>query len=132
MRRTNKRKKGVNTSSISHSFIDQQIVILHKAMAEKLYAQPALVEKVKTTLQQRFENGTLRYGAFLTWQCILEQIDDKDAFLDAILQDSELMRKYRRRTPFVGILSEDERDKALNPALNLSHIDSHDKEDTNN
>jgi len=98
---------------MKQSFIDQQIVILHKAMAEKLYAQPALIEQVKVTLQQRFENGTLRYGAFLTWQCILEQISNRDAFLSAVLEDSELMRKYRRKTPFVGILTEQERQQAL-------------------
>jgi hypothetical protein len=113
MRATNRRNKSARTGNMKQSFIDQQIVILHKAMAEKLYAQPALIEQVKVTLQQRFENGTLRYGAFLTWQCILEQISDRDAFLSAVLEDSELMRKYRRKTPFVGILTEQERQQAL-------------------
>ena len=111
MRRTNRRPK--NSGSVTHSFIDQQIVILHKAMAEKIYQHPALAEQVRATLQQRYDNGTLRYGAFLTWQCILEQISDREAFLAAVLEDSELMRKYRRRTPFVGILTEDERQQAL-------------------
>jgi hypothetical protein len=113
MRATNRRNKSARTGNMKQSFIDQQIVILHKAMAEKLYAQPALIEQVKVTLQQRFENGTLRYGAFLTWQCILEQISNRDAFLSAVLEDSELMRKYRRKTPFVGILTEQERQQAL-------------------
>ncbi|MEP7703224.1 hypothetical protein [Paraglaciecola sp. 25GB23A] len=113
MRPTSRRNKSARTGNITQSFIDQQIVILHKAMAEKLYAQPDLVEQVKVTLQQRFENGNLRYGAFLTWQCILEQISNRDAFISAVLEDSDLMRKYRRRTPFVGILSEQERQQAL-------------------
>jgi hypothetical protein len=113
MRRPNRRNKAAGLSSVTHSLIDQQILILHRAMAEKLYTHPELVEQVKSTLQQRLENGTTRYGAFITWQCILDQIADKEAFFAAILEDSDLMRKYRRSTPLVGILTEQERQQVL-------------------
>ena len=106
-------RRPLRKGSITHSFVDQQISILHKAMAEKIVDNPSLVEQVKLILEERLENGTLRYGAFLTWQCILEHVNDKDTFVAAVLEDSPLMKKYRRKTPFVGILSEEERQQAL-------------------
>lgn len=94
--------------------IDQQILLLHQAMAEKLLANPHLVEQVLATLNQRYNQGTMRYGAFITWQSLLECIDDRSRFLSAVLDNSPTMQKYRRKTPFVGILTEEERQHVLN------------------
>lgn len=109
-----KRRQRSNHGSMQQNFIDQQILDLHKAIAEKLLASPELINKVKITLNERYENGTMHYGAFLTWNCLLEQINDKGLFLKGMLDNSDTMRKYRRKTPFIGILNEQERQQALN------------------
>ncbi|WP_371185241.1 hypothetical protein [Thalassotalea maritima] len=59
------------------------------------------------------ETGKIRYGAYITWLSILELKDDRKLFLQEISADTEKMRRYRRKTPFVGILTEAERQQAL-------------------
>lgn len=113
MRKSRGPNKSIRKGSISQSYVDQDIWLIHKAIAEKICAQPALIEHVNQTLNQRFENGILGYSAWLTWQCILQLINDKEAFIQAILADTEQMRKNRRCTPLVGILTEQERQQAV-------------------
>lgn len=93
--------------------IDRQILAIHKAIAEKLLAEPDLCDEVSARLNQRLEMGKIRYGEYITWVSILEHIDDTELFLAAMLDDSFRMKKFRRRTPFSGILSEKERLEAL-------------------
>jgi len=93
--------------------IDRQILVLHQAMAEKVLVCPQLQTEVIATIERRYANGQLRHGGYLLWSCLLENIDDKQAFLAGVLADTPQMQKLRRRTPFIGILSEDERQAAL-------------------
>jgi hypothetical protein len=107
-RQRQQRERGIN-----HKLIDRQIWLLHQAMVEKILQQPALLEQVKTTLERRYAEGNMYYGAYLTWHCIVEQVNQPELFKQSVLEDSMLMRKYRRVTPFIGILSEEERQQAL-------------------
>lgn len=96
---------------------DVRILTLHKAMVEKILLSPHLIESVKQTLDQRLVSGKIRHGGHLTWHCILELVNHPTAFTDAVLADTPQMRRLRRKTPFVGILTESERSEALMEGL---------------
>ncbi|MBU1310564.1 MAG: hypothetical protein KKE30_13665 [Gammaproteobacteria bacterium] len=96
---------------------DCQILRLHSAMADKLLAQPELVTQVLQTLEQRYQAGLLRHSGYIHWYSILDCINEPKLFRSALLDDSERMRKLRRRTVLVGILTEDERQAVLVPNL---------------
>ncbi|MDR7122876.1 hypothetical protein [Rheinheimera soli] len=103
----------VKKTGIKDENIDRQILVLHQAIAAKLLAEPALLEQVKTKLEERRDNGQLGYGAYLHWQSVLELYSQPKEFCAGITEDSPYLRKLRRRTPFVGILTEQERQLAL-------------------
>ncbi len=95
------------------SLTDQRILTLHVAMVEKLLQNPSQIQHVKEVLDRRLSSGKLRHGGHLTWHCILELIDRPEEFRQAVLEDSYQMRRLRRKTPFVGLLTEEERTQAL-------------------
>lgn len=115
MRRRNTTNKPYNIrkSGLKEKFIDRQILAIHKAIVEKLIVTPELVTKSLAQVEQRYQEGRMRHGAYLTWFCLLENIDDHGEFRKGVLEDSPRMNKLRRRTPLVGILTEDERSEAL-------------------
>jgi hypothetical protein len=47
------------------------------------------------------------------WVSVLELYAEPEQFCAGITEDSPYLRKLRRRTPFVGILTEQERQQAL-------------------
>jgi len=103
----------IRKASIKDEFIDRQILILHNAMANKILANPNLVEQVQVRLEEKRENGSMGYGAYITWTSVLELISDPEEFKKAMKEDSKKMRRLRRVTPFVGILTEEERQTAI-------------------
>ncbi len=114
-RQKTNRRRGyqVKKTSMKDIHIDRQILALHKAMVDKLLKHPELVDKVRQTLIQRQQSGRLRHSEYITWESLLMVMDTPELFKNGVLEDSEKMRKYRRRTPFVGILTEAERQAAL-------------------
>lgn len=88
---------------------DSQILRLHSAMADKLLAQPELVKQVWQTLEQRYQAGLLRHSSYIHWYSILDCVNEPQLFRSALLDNGERMRKLRRRTVLVGILTEQER-----------------------
>lgn len=113
--RSNKQNRPyrVKKTGIKDENIDRQILVLHQAIATKLLAEPALLEQVKAKLEERRDNGQLGYGAYLHWLSVLELYQQPELFCAGIIEDSPYLRKLRRRTPFVGILTEHERQLAL-------------------
>jgi hypothetical protein len=97
--------------------IDKQILCLHKAMAEKLIANHRYISQVVVTIETRYKCGKMRHGAYLFWSSLLEYIDQPALFMDTLLEDSLQLRKYRRQTPLVGILTEQERQAALDSLI---------------
>ncbi len=113
-----KRSYRVSRTGIKDENIDRQITAIHKAIALKLLARfeqgdSTYIAMVEKTLEARRDEGRMGYGEFLTWSSLLEIIEQRDNFLEGMLEDSLRMRKFRRRTPFVGILEEHERQAAL-------------------
>lgn len=113
-----KRAYAHKRTSIKEEFVDRQIIALHLAIAEKIIAQVEMgnrdyINHVQTVMDERREQGRMHYGEYLTWQSLLEIVDDAKAFKAGLIEDTTQMKKYRRRTPFVGILTETERTAAL-------------------
>jgi hypothetical protein len=94
--------------------IDKQILCLHKAMGEKLIANHHYVTQVVETIQARYECGTMRHGAYLFWSSLIEHIEQPTLFMETLLENSPQVTQYRRQTPLVGILTEEERQTVLN------------------
>ncbi|NTS78635.1 hypothetical protein HR060_17465 [Catenovulum sp. SM1970] len=107
----------VKKGSILDENIDRQIIAIHRAIAEKIWQQPVLAMQVRDKLEERYELGKIRYGAYLHWLSLLENLQaervNKETFIFGLCEDSPTMRKWRRVTPFVGILTEQERQAAL-------------------
>lgn len=112
--RRNQRGYQIRKTSVKDEFIDKQILAIHAAMVEKLLRHPELHQHVFDTLEQRLEAGKLRYGGYMTWFSLMDNIEDAALFRNGVLEDSPRMKKLRRSTPFVGILTEEERQAALN------------------
>jgi hypothetical protein len=103
--------------SAQQDSLDKLILCLHKAMANKLMANHDYLPQVMETIETRYECGKMRHGAYLFWSSLLEYIDQPALFMDTLMEDSPQLRKYRRQTPFVGILTEQERQAALDVPL---------------
>lgn len=93
--------------------IDQQIWLLHQAMAEKILQQPALIAQVRQKLDLLLQQRQIRHGAYLYWSCLMDLVAEPEKFRAELLSFEEQPCKYRRRTPMVGLLTEAERAAAL-------------------
>ena len=111
--------------SKSAEAVDVQIQALHQAIADKLLAQPIRIDAVRQKLEQRYHAGQLRHSAYIHWHCILDASDDPQLFRRELLSDDERMRKLRRRTIMVGILTEYERKQVLSALALGVDIRSH-------
>lgn len=103
----------IKKNSIKDELIDRQILAIHIAMVEKLIKHPDLHQQVFDTLEQRLETGKLRYGGYMAWFSLMDNIENEQLFRQGVLEDSPRMKKLRRSTPLVGILTEEERQQAL-------------------
>lgn len=103
----------VGKSGLKEKFVDRQILAIHKVMVEKLIKHPELRKQVVQTIEERYQQGRLRHGAYLTWICLMDNIEDHDRFRAGVLEDTPRMNKLRRQTPFVGVLTEAERQRAI-------------------
>ena len=88
---------------------DKHILQLHRAMANKLLAEPWRIADIRHTLERRYQAGQLKHSGYIHWHSILDCIDQPELFLAALLDNGERMSKLRRRTVLVGILTEPER-----------------------
>lgn len=125
-RSRNKRRNkpyAIKKTGIKDENIDRQIIAIHRAIAEKLLAHLELAEQVKTRLEKQRDEKKIRYSHFINWYSILELIDQPEVFMNAMTEDTPQMRRLRRKTPFVGILNEEERQRAINHNA-LGTIDS--------
>jgi hypothetical protein len=105
------RRQGATAASQQR--IDQQIWLLHQAMATKLLQQPALATMIRLRLDNWQQQGQIRHGAYLFWNCLLDLLPEPERFCAELLSWELQICKYRRRTPLLGLLSETERQAAL-------------------
>ncbi|MBU1437389.1 MAG: hypothetical protein KKF79_08460 [Gammaproteobacteria bacterium] len=101
---------------------DLQIWRLHQKIVEKIEQQPALCQQVQQCLEVRLAAGQMRHAEFLYWSCLLLEAAQQQQFRDGVLSMEPHVCKYRRRTPFVGILTEQERQQILYGELGLAEL----------
>ena len=111
--RQKQRNYRVKKGSGKHELIDRQVLAIHVAMVAKLLTHPEYHQQVLDTIEARLAQGKMRYGSYMVWFSLMDNIDQPELFRRGVLEDSPRMRKLRRSTPLVGILTEEERQQAL-------------------
>jgi hypothetical protein len=104
---------GVNNVSVmqtelrGHERIDLRSIALHRAIAEKLRANPALLEIARENIA-RWAPAAGRSRHYLdAWQEVLQK--PLEEMLRLIVEDTEEMRAMRQNNPFAGVLEPRER-----------------------
>ncbi|TRY29947.1 hypothetical protein [Aliiglaciecola sp. M165] len=95
----------------SNPIVDANLLAIHKRIAEKLAAEPHLVDLAAEKLEQRFAAGMVYRSVYLNWWGLIEMKNDMPSLIKQLCEDSEMMNKLRRHSPFVGILNEQEREE---------------------
>ena len=52
--------------------IDNRILQIHRAIADKVISNPVLIAQAEVTLEARYQQKLLRYGSYLLWHSMLE------------------------------------------------------------
>jgi hypothetical protein len=93
--------------SSDHGRLEERSLALHRLVAEKLRADPILLEKARENLHRWQSTGGIQSGALAEWSRIIEcPADEVAGFL---VETSERAMRLRQSSPFCGILSDDER-----------------------
>lgn len=92
---------------------DKRSLCLHGCIARKVLAEPDLLEQAFTTLEQRYQQQLLSYGAYINWQAILAQVSHPQQFINAMTAADKTTTALRRKTIFSGVLNEKERSDCL-------------------
>ncbi|WP_423186983.1 hypothetical protein ACO1PK_01845 [Alishewanella sp. d11] len=103
------RKPRVRVRHSAQQHTDEHLLQLHKVLAEKLLANPALATPLLAKLELRYQTGLIKHWGYIRWYSMLTQLDQPELFRRALLEDSESMRRLRRKTLLTGILTEEER-----------------------
>jgi hypothetical protein len=90
-----------------HSRLDERSLALHRLVARKVQADPALLDKARGNIRRWQEANESPSQALAEWQQILSGgADQVAAFL---VERSERATRLRQSSPFAGILTEAER-----------------------
>jgi hypothetical protein len=93
----------------SHEWIDERSLALDLAIAEKLRAEPGLLDRARTTLDRWLEQRQPAVpSALLEWREVLSRWPFA-RILDLLASSDENTRRLRQSSPFCGILSPEER-----------------------
>ena len=90
-----------------HERIDQRSIALHRAIADKLRANPELMGIAQENLSRWMAKDGRSMHYFEAWQGLLMQ--PVETLLPLLVEDSEHMRAMRQNGPFAGVLSPQER-----------------------
>lgn len=98
---------GMKPVDSDHIRLDERSLALHRLIAGKVRADPALLDKVRANLRRWQESSDPPSLAFAEWALILTGPADQVAqFLE---KRSERAIRLRQSSPFCGILTEAER-----------------------
>ncbi len=95
---------------IMHQRIDERSRAMDRLIAEKIYKDPGLMENVRAHISHKLDvhlTGGCRTTA-LEWKQILDEWP-LERILSFIQEDSPLANRLRQSSPFVGILTDEER-----------------------
>ena len=88
---------------------DRRSLMIHLEVAQKLLKHPEMWEIPERNLKKWLENGCCN-KAYTEWKKIFES-NSRESILKLISEHSELSTRLRSSSPFVGILSLEERNK---------------------
>jgi hypothetical protein len=92
----------------THQEIDARSLAMHRAIAEKIRREPALLEKVRATITRWRPTTTPGELPYLEeWERLLNE--GMEPLLEVAVEDSERGQVMRSCSPFTGILTEKER-----------------------
>lgn len=95
----------------NNPIVDANLLAIHKRIGEKLATNPQLVDVAAQKLEERFEAGLVYRSIYLNWWAVIEMKNDMPSLIGQMCEESEMMNKLRRHSPFVGILDEQEREE---------------------
>jgi len=95
----------------THQEIDRRSLLLHRLVSGKLLRNPALVERPRATIS-RWRSDNPDAPALREWENLLAELDVQ-ALVRFLRSRSEDATRLRQSSPFVGILTEDERDSVM-------------------
>jgi hypothetical protein len=90
-----------------HWRIDRRSLALHRAIADKLREDPALLDVARDNLDRWSRAAGHSQPYWDAWREILDHPIEE--VLDLIVEDSEKMTAMRQASPFAGVLSPTER-----------------------
>lgn len=90
-----------------HERIDQRSIALHSAIAEKLAANPELLQIARDNLIHLTQKRGRSQPYWDAWTELIAR--PLPELLQQLTEDSERMRALRQATPFAGVLSPSER-----------------------
>ena len=96
----------------SHAFVDEFALAYHRAVADRLRAEPeAVLEHARRNLDRWEEGGAFGLGDLASleeWRRILDE-EDVNRLIEVITDTSDEGQRLRSSSPFVGVLSPEER-----------------------
>src|SRR5271169_1591302 len=90
-----------------HSRLDERSLALHQRIAEKVLADPALLDKARDNLRSWQQTEGSPKLALAEWEQILSGPTNQIA--QFLTEQSERAIRLRQSSPFAGVLSEAER-----------------------
>ena len=90
-----------------HTRLDERSLALHRAVAEKLRADPSLIEQARDNIRRWQAARESSSPALAEWERLLSEPTEKIAAL--LVERSERANRLRQSSPFAGILTEAER-----------------------
>jgi hypothetical protein len=94
-----------------HTMIDARNRELHQLIAGKIRHDPALMLRVEKTLERwlrAMDKSDRSYAALLEWNVRFER-HSVEELLEFISSEDEEARRLRQASPFIGLLSDEER-----------------------
>lgn len=90
-----------------HGRIDERNLAMDRAIAEKLKADPGLVQVAKSTLARWRQNEDPPSAAFAEWERIVDS--PLDQIIDILTSTAQHATKLRQSSPFAPLLTQAER-----------------------
>src|SRR5438105_1776829 len=90
-----------------HRRLDERSLALHRLVAQKIQASPALLDKARDNLRRWQQANASTSPALAEWKHIIRGPVDQVVAL--LLERSERAARLRQSSPFCGILTQAER-----------------------
>jgi hypothetical protein len=98
---------GMEVLQSDHRRLDERSLALHRLVAEKVLADPALLDKARANVRRWRDASGSPSSAFAEWAQILSGSVHQVAQL--LMERSERATRLRQSSPFCGILTDAER-----------------------